>query len=153
MKGVVTMDKNSLVGIYAVAKAMSVLNGSFGMYTREEVEAGTPKDELEDALQAFAVQVEFTEDGGVREWVPLPPGVPEEAVKEALLAEQIKGYRDGLICMTEKEWKEENGECFINTGEHREVFGEIQSPWDKLDPDEDGLLPFGSGMMLLKKIG
>ena len=146
------MDKNSLVGIYAVAKAMSVLNGDFGMFTREEVEAGTSEDEREDALQAFAAQVEFTEDGKVLEWAPVPPGVPEDAIKEALAVGQIKGYRDGFMCLTEKEWKEEDGECFFNTGEKREVFGEEQSPWDKLELNEEGLLPFGSGMMMLKKL-
>lgn len=146
------MDKNSLVGLYRIVTMMSAVNGDFAMHTREEVEAGTPEEEREEALQAFASQVEFTEDGRVMEWLPLPPGVPEEAVKEALAAGQIKGCRDGLICMGEREWKEENGECLYNTGEHRELFGELLSPWDKLELDEDGLLPFGSGMMKLKKI-
>jgi hypothetical protein len=78
--------------------------------------------------------------------------VPEEAIKQALESGEIKEVKDGYFTVQEKEWKAVDGKYYYDTGEHRELFGEVQSPWDELKTDEDGLLDFSSGMVKLKKV-
>ena len=142
-------DAKEIVGKYYVYKAMTLVGGDFGLHTKEEVVASGEADE--DTLKAFDCVVEMTDDHKVIEWMKLPEGLGEDDVKAALEAGEIKAVKDGYFTMGEKEWKAADGVYYYNTGEHRELFGEEQSPWDKLEFDADGTLPFG-GMMVLKRI-
>ena len=150
-----------IVGIYRVEKVMTMVGEDFGLYTLEEVQADLDRkqaageleeEEREEYLKAFAAQIEVTENGEILEWMPIPAGVPQEAIDEALAAGEIKAVRDGFFCMQSRPWKYVKGGFYYDTGEHRELFGEVQSSWDELKEDENGLIPFGSGMMLLKRV-
>ena len=152
---------DGIVGRYEVAAAMAMVGDDFGLYGKEEVAADLDRrkaageiddDEYNESMSAFGAIVEFTADHKVLEWMPLPAGVSEDEIKAALEEGEIAGYKDGMFCMGEKEWKAVDGRYYYNSGEERELFGEAQSPWDELAFDEDGLLPFGSGMMKLKEI-
>ena len=148
-----------LIGFWEVAKARSVVGGKFDFFTPDEVRAeleakqaaGELDGDPEEAMQGFNTRVEFTEDGKVRSWMKLPAGVSEADIEAALAAGELIACADGMMCLEEKEWKEENGAFLYNSGEYREMFGEVQSPWDELKLNDEGLLPFGSGMMLLRK--
>ena len=148
---------DGIAGIYAPAKTMSVINDSFGLYTKEEIEAEfkRKKDAGEDvddsALRMLDMTVEFTADHKVLQWMKLPEGVSEEMIKRAIEAGEISAVKDGYFTMNAKEWKCVDGKYYYDTGEHRETFGEVQSSWDELKFDENGLLDFASGMMKLKK--
>lgn len=142
-------DAKEIVGKYAVYKAMTLVGEDFGLHTKDEVMASGEADG--DTLKAFDCIVEMTDDHKVIEWMRLPEGVSEDDIKAALEAGEIKAVKDGYFTMGEKEWKAADGVYYYNTGEHRELFGEEQSPWDKLEFDADGTLPFG-GMMVLKRI-
>ena len=65
-------------------------------------------------------------------------------------AGEIHDYDGERVCIGKQEWKSLNGKYYYDTGEHRELFGEVQSSWDEL-VEEDGLIRFASGMILLKK--
>ena len=149
-----------IVGVYSVAKAMTVVGDDFGLFSREEVEANVAElleagkldgGEAAERLGLIKTCVEFTPDHRVLTWSPIPAGVPEDAIKAALESGEIAAVKDGFFCGKALEWKAVGGKYYYNTGEHSELFGEVQSPWDELAPDGDGLLPFCSGMMLLKK--
>jgi hypothetical protein len=151
---------SAVVGRYAVAAALSLVGEDFGMHTREQVEADLQRrqaageidgDEVRDGMQSFSVAVEFTPDHRVIQWMPLPDGVSDEEIRAAVEAGEIGEVRDGFFAVEEKEWKAAGGKYYYNTGEYRETFGEVQSPWDELIPDDDGLLPFGSGTMKLRR--
>ncbi|MBQ9910498.1 MAG: hypothetical protein IJM50_03275 [Lachnospiraceae bacterium] len=155
------LQMNEIVGTYEIAKALTMVKDNFGLFTKEEVleelnqrkEAGEiTEEEIAQELNVFSGAVEFTEDHRVIQWMALPPGVPEEAVKAALEAGEIAGVKDGMFnAGRDKEWKALDGKYYYNSGEHREVFGEVQSPWDELVFDEDGLLSFGEAMKLRRK--
>lgn len=148
---------NEIVGKYVAAKAMNMVNGEFGLFTKEEVtaEMQRKKDAGEeddgDMLRMYDIIVEFTSDHKVIQWMKIPEGVPEEEIQKALEAGEIKGICDGYFSMTDNDWKCIDGKYYYDTGEHREVFGEVQSSWDEIKFDEDGLIDFASGMMKLKK--
>lgn len=149
-----------IVGVYSVAKAMTVVGDDFGLFSREEVEANVAElveagklddEEAAERLRPFKTGVEFTPDHRVLTWSPIPAGIPEDAVKAALEAGEIAAAKDGFFCGKALEWKAVGGKYYYNTGAHREIFDEVQSPWDELTLNGDGLLPFSSGAMLLKK--
>jgi hypothetical protein len=73
-------------------------------------------------------------------------------IQKALEAGEIAGVKDGMFSSGGKEWKAVDGKYYYDTGEHREVFGEVQSSWDELVPDENGAIPMSGGMMKIKKI-
>ena len=150
-----------IVGRYAVAKSMGVVNDAFDLFTRDEiagalqarVDAGEiEEEEMRDSLKAFDMVVEFTPDHKVITWMKLPEGLDPAELQAALDSGEISRVENGMFAAEEQEWKAVNGAYYFNTGSHRELFGEEQSPWDKLEIDEEGLLPFASGMMKLKRI-
>ncbi|MBQ9545532.1 MAG: hypothetical protein IJV00_10450, partial [Clostridia bacterium] len=155
-------DADAIVGRYAVEKMISAVGDDFGLHTRAEVEADLKKrsdagedvsEELGELDRSFGAIVEFTPDHKVVNWMKLPAGVGEKEIEEAIKAGEIEEVKDGMFAVGgKKEWKASGGSYYYDTGETRELFGEAQSSWDELKPDAEGLIPFSSGMMLLKKI-
>ena len=151
-----------IVGKYRVAKAMAMLNGDFGIFPAEEVKADLDRqlaageideDEYHNSLMIFDTIVEFTADHKVIQWMKLPEGVSDEQIKEAVEEGEIYAVADGYFADSRiKPWKAVDGKYYYDTGETREVFGEKQSSWDELTVNEEGLLPFADGMMMLKKL-
>ncbi|MBP1586908.1 MAG: hypothetical protein ILO53_00710 [Clostridia bacterium] len=150
-----------IVGEYVPFKCLSMVGDDFGMFTKDEVTAEFEKkvaageadpSEIGELLGLFNMKLEITESHKVKQWQALPAGVTEEQIQEALKAGEIEDYCDGFFCMHSQPWKAVNGKYYYDTGETRELFGRPQSSWDELALDEEGCLPFGSGLMLLKKI-
>ena len=150
-----------IVGRYAVAKTFSLVNDTPGLYSREEVEAYVNEqtaagkmdpEETASIFQAFNFETEFTEEHTVDSWMKAPETVSEADIKKAVEAGEIIAFKDGYALMHRSEWKCIGGKFYYNTNEHREVFGEEQSPWDELTCDEDGYLNMAGGMIKLKKL-
>ncbi len=80
--------------------------------------------------------MDFTEDGRVLNLAPLPDGVSQEEIDEAVKAGQIELY-DGYMKLTEYNWKTENGKYYLDTNIQGEVLGEEVSPWIEI-PVIDG---------------
>ena len=149
-----------IVGNYEIAKMFSMIDDDFGLFTREEIATSLEKrkaagelsdEDIEDYLKSFNMTVEFRPDHKLVQWMKIPAGVTEEMIKEARAAGEIGEVRDGRLAAGEKEWKSVGGKYYYDSGEHREVFGEVKSSWDELTFDEDGLLSFGE-MMKLRRI-
>ena len=75
---------------------------------------------------------------------------PSSGISKKMEA-QIKGLRGDMFCVSESEWKAIGGKYYYDTGEERELYGEKQSSWDEFKADGDGLFPYASGSMRLKK--
>jgi len=102
-----------------------------------------------EGLTAFNAIVEFTDDHKVKMLMPIPPEVPKEEIEKAVASGEVQ-IVDGLIQDGDpKEWKFVKGDYYYNTGEHREIFGEVVSPWDKITPDSEGHIDFK--MFILEK--
>ena len=150
-----------IVGKYRVAKMMGMVGDNFALFTKDEiaedlkkkVEAGEmAEEETAETLSPFDYVIEFAEDRKIKTWMKVPAGVTEEQIKEAIEAGEIGEVVDGYFVIEEKDWKSVGGKYYYDTGEYREIFGEVKSPWDEIAPDENGYIPFGGGMMLLEKI-
>ena len=153
---------NDIVGSYEVAKAMAFADGSFEMRTKDEVlvfvekqkAAGAMSEEdADENLRMYNIRIDFTEDHKVVQWMPLPAGVSEEQIKEAQAAGELGDIKDGYFTGGEpREWKALDGKYYYDTGEEREAFGEKLSSWDELAKDDEGLIKFMSGMVMIRRI-
>lgn len=84
----------------------------------------------------YSSVMDFTEDGRVLNLAPLPEGVSQEEIDEAVKAGQIELY-DGYMKLTEYNWKTENGKYYFDTHIKGEVLGEEVSSWMEI-PIIDG---------------
>ena len=103
-------------------------------------------------LNGFDSIVEFMPDHRVVTWMKIPAGISEEQIRQAIESGEISEARDGMFTAESGEWKAANGKYYYNTGSSAEIFGEKQSPWEELKPDEDGRYKFSSGMTLIERI-
>lgn len=154
-------ENNPIIGRYTVEKSFSMVDGELGLFTREEAAADLEKriaagdaeeDDRRMYLQTYDFIYEFTKDGEILCWMKAPEDISEEDIKEAIESGEIKRYSDGFLLVEEKKWEEKEGKYFYDTGEYREILGEVKSSVDELVFDEEGLLVFGDGMMRLKKM-
>ena len=61
--------------------------------------------------------------------VPIPEGVSQEQIDQAVASGQIDLYGDRFMALEKHPWKVEGGKLMIDTGAKGEVFGEAVSPW------------------------
>ena len=140
------MLADAIVGRYSVAEMMTAVGDGFGLYSREAVEKdlkarNASDEEAAEALSGFDSVFEFTPDHTVVTWMKIPAGVSQEEIDEAVRSGEIGEIRDGYFAAGKMEWKSLNGKYYVNTGEESELF------------DENGLLPFCSGLYKLRRIG
>lgn len=150
-----------IAGDYEVIRIFSVVNDTPGMYTRQEIEEELKKriaageldeSELADMTKLFDSTVEITESHKIKTWMKMPENVPEEEIKKAIESGKIEDCDGERFCAHSQPWKSIGGKFYYDTGEHREVFGEVKSSWDEIAFDEDGLMTFMSGMAKLRKL-
>ena len=135
----------AIVGKYKTYKMMSYINDKMDFFTKEEIAADLEK-KLADGLieqrnynqsmSIFDSITEFTADNKVYLWTPLPDDISEDEIKQIADSGEIL-INGKMFCNETKEWKIENGQYYYNTKEHREVFGEQKSPWDKIELDSE----------------
>lgn len=153
------LKMKAVVGRWKIYKTLAPVGDGFGLHTKDEVVAELDKkksageiddEEYEQGLQMFGTVMEFTDDYKVLTYMPIPKHVTQEQIDEAVANGEVK-IVDGMMCCGEpKEWKAVKGDYWYNTEEHREVFGEIKSPWDKITPDAEGHIDLK--MFVLEKI-
>lgn len=101
------------------------------MVSREELLQGDD----DDMKQMAGAVYEFSADGTFNTKVGLPEGVTMDDLDEE---EKAMLGPDGLFTISSQSWKEEGGKFYLDSGEHREIFGEVQSPWDEIAQNPDG---------------
>lgn len=150
----------AIVGTYRLKKAFGLLNGDYDLFPVSDLiadlnalkEAGeVDDDEYAETMGLYDVDVEFTGDHQMILWSPIPEGVTEEELKEALDAGEILGLKDGRLATEIKTWKCVDGRFYVDSGEAREVSGEALTSWDELTFDEDGDLLYEAGGMALTR--
>ncbi|MBQ3620043.1 MAG: hypothetical protein II939_18035 [Bacteroidales bacterium] len=153
------LKMKAIVGRWKIYKSFAPIGNSFDLHTKDEVvaELGKQKaagkldeEEYNQTLNLFESVMEFTDDYKVLSYMPIPKHVTQEQIDQAVASGEVK-IVDGMMCCEEpKEWKAVNGHYYYNTKEHREIFGEIKSPWDIIDPDADGRIDLK--MFVLEKM-
>ena len=89
------------------------------------------KDDDKDTQMMLKAIVLIEENGSMTFLSPLPDGVSQEEIDEALASGDLV-LRDGLMLVGENQWKEENGKYLADTGAEGEVLGEKVGPWEEI---------------------
>lgn len=153
------LKMKAIVGRWKIYKTFAPIGNSFELHTKDEVVAELDKkkaagaieeDEYNETLNMFDYVMEFTDDYKVLSYMPIPKHVTQEQIDEAIASGEVKIVDGMMSCEEPKEWKAVNGHYYYNTKEHREIFGEIKSPWDIIDPDADGRIDLK--MFVLEKM-
>ncbi len=129
-----------VAGVWIVKEAMVFdedLNRTWK--TKEAAMADGSADE--DALKTFDTKFVFSDDGFVKMVVPIPEGVTQEQIDQAVTSGQIDLYGDRFMALEKHPWKIEDGKLMIDTGAKGEVFGEAVSPWTEA-PVVDGVMQY-----------
>ncbi len=123
-----------IIGTWKVNKVCQMGDDAFEWRTREEVRDVEP----EEVDEMFRMMMVFEEGGKAVSVMPVPEGVSQEEIDEAVAEGEIKIYGDGLLALEESEWREEDGKVFYKTTVHGEIFGEEVDPWTELKEVDDG---------------
>lgn len=153
-----------IVGIYKASKFLIFNPGSPSkMGTAEEylevakahwgnMDEAERKHEEQQLNMLLGALVEIKEDGTMMSYCPIPEGVSQEMIDQAIESGEIQlapieGY---MIVDEPKEWKEEDGVYKYDTRQHREIMGEILSSWDDLKFDGK-TITLSDGMSIYEK--
>lgn len=104
----------------------------------DETDEEAVADEMKERKTMIGTMLKVCENGEMYTLVPLPEGVTQEEVDEAVNAGAIK-LMDGMIVDGPKSWEERSGEFWYDSGIEGEVFGEKADPWVK-GSDENGFI-------------
>lgn len=131
----------NLIGKWRIAQTLQFDDASNEMkWTKvEDILAGEDVDR--DMITMLNSIVEFGEDGRMLMLAPLPDGVSQKEIDDAVAEGHIK-LKDGRMYFEEKHWKTEDGVNYTDTMPEGEVLGEKVGPWEKVTEFEDGTVVF-----------
>lgn len=108
--------------------------------TKDEILGSKDPDIREMSYFAGGTLV-FGADGKAEMLMDIPEGTDMSALDD----EEKAMVRDGnKLAIQSNAWKEENGKFLIDSGEHREVMGEVLSSWDEIQVNADGSITINS---------
>ena len=97
------------------------------------------EDVDKDMIMLLNAVVVFESDGNLTFMSPLPEGVTQEEIDEAVAAGEIQ-LRDGKMITQQNHWKTENGKNLADTGAEGEVLGEKVGPWEEIREVDDNTI-------------
>jgi len=118
-----------LIGKWTIAQMMS-FDEEKGMVWMDAADI-LAKDDDKDTQMMLKAIVLIEENGSMTFLSPLPEGVSQEEIDEALASGDLV-LRDGLMLVGENQWKEENGKYLADTGGEGEFLGEKVGPWEEI---------------------
>ena len=98
-------------------------------------------DADDDEKQMANAQVEFGDDGFVRMMMPLPEGISQAEIDEAVAAGEIEVKGDMMVA-EKHAWKEEDGKVLFDSGTQGEFLDEEVSPWVEITETDGGIEMF-----------
>ena len=101
----------------------------------DETDEDEVQNELRERKNMISAQLKICDDGNMYMLMPIPEGVTQEEVDEAVSAGEIK-LVDGMMTDSPSKWEERNGEFWYDTGIEGELFGEKADSWVKASDDE-----------------
>lgn len=125
----------SLIGRWKIVEAMRFNDNFEKEWVPVETILADEDLDSQDKLLYSSI-MEFKDDGSVINLSPIPEGVSQEDIDEAVKSGQIV-LCDGYMVQENSRWKNENGKDYYDTGMQGEVLGEEVSSWIEV-PVVDG---------------
>lgn len=104
----------------------------------DETDEEAVENEINERKNMIGMQLKICENGEMYVLLPIPEGVPQEEIDEAVNAGEIK-LVDGMIADSPYSWEERNGDFWYDTRIEGEAFGEKTDSWVKAS-DENGFI-------------
>ena len=120
----------NLIGKWQIAELMQ-FDDEKGMVWTKVSDLINREDADDDTLMMAKTVALFEEDGNLVLLSPIPEGVSQEEIDEAVAAGEIQ-LRDGQMITGQNQWKVENGKFMADTGAEGEVLGEQVGPWEEI---------------------
>ena len=133
----------NLIGKWKVKKTACVTPGGMKLCTAAELPIGKAYDRSRLMCQSI---FQFCADGMAYQLLN-----PETLAQLGVRAEA--DLLDGMAIVERRAWKAEDGHYFYETGMECDLGDESIDLFEKLEPDADGYLPVGGGLLLLERIG
>lgn len=110
----------------------------------ELIAAADNESEKEELLNLGRMITEYTADGKVLVMAPIPDGVSQEEIDEAVASGQIQLTEDKKFFIDGKilDWKTEDGVIKINTGMEGTIMGEAADPYSAIEVIDDDHFQF-----------
>lgn len=131
----------TLIGKWRIAQMLQFDDETNGMKWTDVEDVLKGEDVDRDMIMIANSIVEFGEDGRMLMLAPLPEGVSQDEIDQAVAAGKIN-VKDGRMYFEEKHWKTEDGVNYTDTMPEGEVLGEKVGPWEKVTEFEDGTIVF-----------
>ena len=106
----------------------------------DENDAEAVKSELDERKMLVGSCFEVCDDGSLYMLFPIPDGVTQEEIDEAVEAGEIS-LRGGMMVTKAMPWEIRDGKLWFDSGIEGEVFGEEADPWT-CAIDENGFFRF-----------
>lgn len=106
----------------------------------DETDKDAVDEEMKERKKIIGMQIKICDDGKMYMLMPLPEGVSQTEVDEAVAAGFFT-LVDGMIADSPLHWELRDGELWYDTGITGEVFGEEAQTWVKA-LDESGCFTF-----------
>lgn len=125
----------NLIGKWQIAEILQ-FDEEKGMIWAKVSDLLAQEDFDKEMQMLVNAEVLFEEDGNLVFMSPIPEGVTQEEIDEAVAAGEIS-LRDGKMVSDQKHWKVENGKNMADTGAEGEVLGEKVGPWEEIKELDD----------------
>ena len=93
----------------------------------------------DDAKSLITSRYVFDDDGFFRILSKMPEGATQEQIDSAVAAGKIE-VKDGMLVTAKKQWKEENGQLYMNSWIKGELMGQEMPPWEPIAVDGDAII-------------
>lgn len=121
----------NLIGKWNIVESIQ-FNEEKGQMEWTKVEDILAKEDVDRQIAMLMKSIVlFEEDGNLVFLTPLPEGVSQKEIDEAVAAGAIK-LRDGMMLTQQNHWKVENGKNMADTGMKGEVLGEKVGSWEEV---------------------
>jgi hypothetical protein len=131
----------NLIGKWSIKQVLQFNDNSNQMEWTKAEDILSGEDVDRDTITLLNSIVEFEEGGRMLMLAPIPEGVSQDEIDEAVKAGQIN-LKDGRMYFEEQHWKVEDGVNYTDTMPEGEVLGEKVGPWEKVTEYEDGTITF-----------
>ncbi len=127
----------NVIGEWKIAQFLTVDDDRNMIWKDAQEEINNPDADPSD-VKSLKTTIKFCEEGVLKAYMPIPEGVTQEQLDEAVASGHIQ-LEDGKMLIEQNAWKEENGKIYCDTGIEGEMLGEKVSPWEEVKFDGDVL--------------
>ena len=129
----------NLIGTWSIVETMQFNEETERVEWVKVSDILAQEDVDEDMVMLLNGIAIFEEDGNLVFLSPLPEGLSQEEIDEAVASGEVE-LRDGKMVTQQNHWKTEGGKNLADTGAEGEALGEEVGPWEEIKEIDDNTI-------------